>query len=104
MKHINLSSDELIKIALANNEGKLAEHSKHRGRKKAVNTLISSIYTNASEEYPIYVAHTNCVEEALSIKQRIEEETNFKVETGYIDYTMGSHCGPKTIAVFYKNK
>ena len=31
-------------------------------------------------------------------------ELGLEVECGIIDYTMGAHCGPRTIAIFYRRK
>lgn len=95
--HINpiITTDEL---------GKLVEFSKFRGRKKATNSLIDLAINNAKEGSTIYIAYTNCEEEALKMKEQIENNSNFKCFCGFIDYTMGAHCGPKTIAVFYQNK
>lgn len=91
-------------IIRASEEGKLQEDKKHRGRRKALNDLVERAMNNAMENTTIYIAYTNCKPEADEMKATIESKTNFKVEMGYIDYTMGSHCGPRTIAVFYRRK
>lgn len=91
-------------IIKANSEGKLQEDKKHRGRKKALNDLLSRALSNAKEGTTIFIGHTNCVEEAIQMKNEIEAVSSFNVIAKYIDHTMGAHCGPKTIAIFYIKK
>ena len=91
-------------IIKASEEGKLQEDKKFRGRKKALNEMVDRAVNNAVEGTSIYIAYTNCKPDADAMKASIESQSNFKVEMGYIDHTMGSHCGPKTIAIFYRRK
>lgn len=91
-------------IIKANEEGKLEVDKKHRGRKRAINDLLTRSIENAKQGSHIFIGHTNCKDEALQMKETIESMSDFKVSVGYIDHTMGSHCGPKTIAVFYIQK
>lgn len=87
-------------IICANKEGKLTTHSKHRGRKKALNALIEDIETNIVPGEKVYIGYTNNIEEAEMIEKYFVEK-KFTVHKDYIDHTMGSHCGPRTIAVFF---
>lgn len=90
-------------IITASKEGRLVEDSKHRGRKKAINELIKRVIENAKAKSKVLIGYTNCKDEANYMKECIEKE-DFDVSIGYIDHTMGCHCGPKTLAVFYMKK
>ena len=90
-------------IICANKEGKLTTHSKHRGRRKAINALIEEIETNIVEGETLYIGYTNNLEEAEFIEDYFVNK-GMNVHKDYIDYTMGSHCGPRTIAVFFMSK
>lgn len=90
-------------IITASKEGKLVEDSKHRGRKKAINELIKRVIENAKAKSKVLIGCTNCKDDAEYMKECIEKE-DFDVSIGYIDHTMGCHCGPKTLAVFYMKK
>lgn len=87
-------------IICANKEGKLTTHSKHRGRKKALNALIEEIEINLVPGETVYIGYTNNIEEAECIEKYFLEKGIF-VHKDYIDHTMSSHCGPRTIAVFF---
>lgn len=91
-------------IIKASKQGKLEVTSKHRGRLKALSSLIDDIKKEASTS-TLYIGYTNNLDEALKLKETILTETEIQdVEMDYIDYTLSCHCGPKTIAVFYKRK
>ena len=90
-------------ILTTDENGKLIIESKLRGRRNAINYLFNSIYENAKKDSCIFIGHTNCKEEALAMKKKLEDD-GYIVEISYIDYTVGAHCGPRTLAAFYKNK
>lgn len=90
-------------IVTVNDMGKLVVESKHRGRRTATNYLLNSVIQNANKNYTLFIGHTSCKDEANMIKKSLEE-LGYDVYMDYIDHTMGAHCGPRTIAVFYRNK
>ncbi len=90
-------------IVTVNDMGKLVVESKHRGRRTATNYLLNSVIQNANKNYTLFIGHTNCKDEANMMKKSLEE-LGYDVYMDYIDHTMGAHCGPRTIAVFYRNK
>lgn len=92
-------------VIKADDIGKLSIDAKFRGRKKAINYMSDTIFNSAHPESKIYIGHTNNIEEANDFKKYLEDNSNFKdIELLYIDHTMGSHCGPRSIAIFFKNK
>ena len=87
-------------IISANLDGKLEAHSKHRGRKKALKAIIDIVKKHILPNEKVYIAYTNNPTE----KEFLEEEfksNGLNTHTGIIDYTMGAHCGPRTLAVFF---
>lgn len=90
-------------IICANELGKLEAHSKHRGRKKALKHIIELVKENIIEGEKVYVAYTNNEDERDFLVSNFNE-LGLEVEYGIIDYTMGAHCGPRTIAIFYRRK
>lgn len=90
-------------IICANKEGKLTTYRKHRGRRKALNALLEEVDSNIVEGETVYIGYTNNIEEAEFIENYFLEK-GIQVHKDYIDHTMGSHCGPKTLAVFFISK
>ena len=55
----------------------------------------------------MFISHSDCLEDALSVKAQIEER--FKnidgaIEVYMIGMTIGCHAGPGTVAVFFYGK
>ncbi len=87
-------------LIMANKEGKLVGHSKHRGRRKSLNALLEEIDESLVSGEKVYIGYTDNKEEAEFIEEYCTSK-GIKVHSDYIDYTMGSHCGPRTLAVFF---
>ncbi len=97
----------IVPIISTDENGKLKMIAKSLGRKKAITTLNNILLTRADleNEETIYIGHTNQLQEAEELKEFILANTkNKKVKIGYIDRTMGCHCGPGTLAVFATTK
>ena len=53
----------------------------------------------------VYIGYTNNLEEAIMFENKLLElNNNLKIYKYLIDFTMMCHCGPETIALFYKKK
>lgn len=92
-------------VIRADKDGKLSVNAKLRGRKKAFQFMLDKLTNTAKDNTKIYIGHTNAIEDAEFIKSSILENTSFtNIEMSYIDHTMGAHCGPKTIAMFFIKK
>jgi DegV family protein with EDD domain len=87
-----------------NTEGKLIPNGKQRGRKRALNTLISGtkeLITNPTEQ-TMLLCHGDCLEEAEYVRSKLIEELGVKdVLIDYCGTVIGSHTGPGVIAVFF---
>lgn len=90
-------------VITTNAEGKLVSAQKHRGRKKAIKSMVDETIENAIPNSLVTIGYTNCIEDAILIEEQLVS-AGFKVLKNYIDHTMGSHCGPRTIALFYLKK
>ncbi len=100
------SIGSMLKIApviTANEKGELKLFSKCLGRKKALETIKKYILENAdlTSADKIYIGHTGQKQEAEDLAAFVKNNSKNKdITIGYIDYTMGCNCGPKTLAIF----
>lgn len=93
-------------IITTNSEGKLEKKETHLGSNKAISGMVDLVVENIDNNCKnIYVGYTNNLEDAKKFVSKIKErlpEVNIILEI--IDETMGCHCGPNTIAVFFVKK
>ena len=87
-------------------EGKLYVENKVRGNKKGEEYMISKIKDTMDEEQTtVFVAHGDCEERALALKDRIEETTGATdIQICKIGPVIGSHTGPGMLAVLFMEK
>ena len=94
-------------ILRGNKDGYIVQYKKCRGRKSALNTLISLVCDNIvhPEEQIIGIAHADSYEDSLYVMEEIKKRITVRdfINTSY-DYCTGSHVGPDTIALFYLAK
>lgn len=89
-----------------NDEGKLINYAKARGKKTALtqmaDRLAGSIKGHEEENDIIFISHSHCLEDAEILRDMIKERTgidNFMIS--YIGPTIGTHTGIGTVALFY---
>ena len=91
----------------ADNEGKLVNVTKARGRKAALNMLVEKYNELAIEKKggTVFISNAGCLAEAEEIKSKFETEcgANVKLITD-IGPVIGAHSGPGTMAVFFIGK
>lgn len=85
-------------------EGKLVNISKIRGRKRSLTALVDNMEKSVgSYENPVvFISHGDCLEDAEFVKNQIEER--FGIHDFIINYvgsTIGAHSGPGTVALFF---
>ncbi len=94
-------------ILRGNKDGFIVQFKKCRGRKAALNTLISLVCDNIvnPEEQIIGIAHADSYEDSLYVMGEIQKRVKLRgfINTSY-DYCTGSHVGPDTIALFFMAK
>lgn len=98
-------------IIYINNEGKLIPNEKVRTKKKALSRVVDMMVENADNgtdyDGKCYIAHSNCMEDALAVKSMIEEKfpnLRDKVVINNIGTVIGSHTGPGTVVPVFWGK
>lgn len=89
------------------NDGKLYVTGKARGRKAAMEHLISSVGENGIdvENQDIFIVHGDCVEDAKYIEAEVKKRYKVKnVVYNMIDPVIAAHAGPGTLAIFFIGK
>lgn len=94
-------------ILRGNRDGYIVQYKKCRGRKAALNTLVSLVCETIIDpkEQIIGIAHADSYEDSLYVMEEIQKRIQVRefINTSY-DYCTGSHVGPDTIALFYMAK
>ena len=93
--------------AYLDDEGKLAQGEKIKGKKKALRFLANEVKERAidSENEVLYICHGDCQEEAESLRDIIEQEVKFKnIIINYVGNVVGAHTGPGVLAVIFLGK
>jgi len=94
-------------ILRGNKDGYIVQFKKCRGRKAALNALVSLVCDNIvdPENQIIGIAHADAYEDSLYVMEEIKKRLKLRgfINTSY-DYCTGSHVGPDTIALFFMAK
>ena len=86
------------------NDGGVVPAEKLKGRKKAVKHLVNQIKEKGEniEDQTIFIAHADCLEDAVIVKEMILSEYNVKdVIINSIGAVIGTHGGPGTLGVVF---
>lgn len=89
------------------NEGRLINISKIRGRKRSLITLVDNMekVIDGYENPIVFISHGDCLEDALFVKQQIEERFGIhEFLINYVGSTIGAHSGPGTVALFFMGR
>ena len=87
--------------------GKLVPYAKLMGRKKSLNEIVDKVASKIvdGENQTVYIAHGDCPEDALYVKEQILARITVKdVFVDYLDPVIATHSGPGTIAVFFSGE
>ncbi|MBQ8291978.1 MAG: DegV family protein [Clostridia bacterium] len=90
-----------------NDEGKILNINKAKGRKKALDTLLGYMRDKGSEldKYKIYVLQADCQAEAESFIASIKAQFGeLDIEIQPVGPVIGAHCGPGTIGLIFHCK
>lgn len=86
-------------------EGKIVPFDKargHKGARKKLLDLMEKLGTNLDGQ-TVGICHSSCPEDALYLKQAMQERFGVKeIIIGEIGPVIGSHVGPGTFSVFFK--
>ena len=86
------------------NEGRLTNVGKARGRKASLNALMEKMKETAinPKEQTIYISHGDCEDEVKDFAKLIKKEVGFKeVVINYVGPVIGGHTGPGVVALFF---
>lgn len=86
------------------NDGKLINISKVRGRKAALDALVKKFAEQAQgfDNETIMISHGDCLADAQTVAKALKEKYGVKnVIINYVGAVIGSHSGPGTLALFY---
>lgn len=95
-----------IKPILHIQDGKILPYDKVRGKKRMVSYLLEEIEKKADNPESQIIALTHSENEKYALQLKAEIESNFKpveVFISEIGAAVGSHAGPGTLAVVFKN-
>ena len=86
------------------NEGHLVSMVKARGRKAAINTLVSKLQELGGDwdNSTVFICHADCMDDAQRLAEIVKEKCGVQ-ETfiGNLGAVIGSHAGPGTLALFF---
>ena len=86
------------------NEGRLINMAKARGRLAALDALVKKVGETGTDlsEQVIFISHSDCLEEAKYVGEKIKEEYHVKdVVYNFIGPVIGSHTGQGCVALFF---
>ena len=84
--------------------GHITARSKHRGRKKAMASIVEEYRSRVedAENQRVAISHGDCPEDAEQLRQAVLKEfPDADIRTAYIGPIIGAHTGPGTDALFF---
>lgn len=94
-------------LIYVDNNGKLINSGKVRGRKNAIAALLNKYSENAIDPAvgPVVIAHSDCIGEAQELADMLKAKHGVSVEfITDIGTVIGAHTGPGTIVIFFVAK
>ena len=86
------------------NEGKLVNVAKARGRKASLKALVDKMDQTAIDpaNQTVYISHGDCLEDAQEVANMVRSRFGTAdIQINYIGPVIGAHAGPGTVALFY---
>ena len=91
-------------MIFVNNEGKLINCAKVRGRKTAIDQIVKMFgeKSRGCTNETVFIGHGDCPEDAAALENLLKEKYDVKnVITGYVGPVIGAHTGPGVLVVFF---
>lgn len=90
-------------IIHVDNDGRLVNIGKCRGRKAAMELLSDKLAKTGTDVETIFIAHGDCPEDAAALEKLCREKCPQvkNVMTGYVGGVIGAHTGPGVLVVFF---
>ncbi len=85
------------------NEGRLVNVTKARGRNASINALFEKMCDTAiePENQTVFISHGNCRDDAEKLAQMIKDKFGCKVVINFVGPVIGAHSGQGTLALFF---
>lgn len=86
------------------NEGKLVNISKARGRRESLESLVNYMEKSVIDpgNQTIFISHGDCYDDAKYVADLVKERLKVKeVIINYVGPVIGAHSGPGTVALFF---
>lgn len=85
------------------NEGRLINMFKARGRNAAIRALFEKMKETAigPKDQTVFISHGDCFDDAKRLATMITDEFGCKCIIGYVGPVIGAHAGKGTLALFY---
>lgn len=98
---------QLKPVLHVDTEGRLAAESKVRGRKKALNQLLTEMDTctgsYADKQDVVLICHADCPEDAEYVRAKVEEKYHpNKIIMSEVGPIIGAHVGPGTMVLIFE--
>lgn len=93
-------------IIYVNDEGKLINVGKARGRKPALLQVVSELEKRLLDpKYPVFISHGDCEDDAKFVAEEVQKRTGAEVKViSYVGPVIGSHTGAGVIALCFVGK
>ncbi len=89
-------------IIYVDNDGRLVNTAKVRGRKTAIDYLAKKLGETGTDLETVFIGHGDCAEDAAALEAQLKEQYGVKnVITGYVGPVIGAHTGPGVLVLFF---
>ena len=89
-------------IIHVDDEGRLINCAKVRGRKAAMDYLVRKFEETCTDFDTVFIAHGDCPEDAAALEAMLREKHEIReITTGYVGPVIGAHTGPGVLVVFF---
>ena len=86
------------------NEGRLINIGKARGRQASLKALVDKMEKTVTEEgkKTVFISHGDCRKDAVAVADMVRERFGTQdIRINYVGPVIGAHAGPGTLALFY---
>ena len=86
------------------NEGRLINIGKARGRQASLKALVDKMEKTVTEEgrKTVFISHGDCRKDAVTVADMVRERFGTQdIRINYVGPVIGAHSGPGTLALFY---
>ena len=88
-------------------EGKLMPVGKVRGRKRALDELVSRMEAQVGSQYDgiVFISHGDCKEDAEYVRNQVADKLGVRDSLiHFVGPSIGAHSGPGTVALFFHSE